>query len=299
MTCSDARHRALCIGAAARGELAGGAALCVHSVFAATVNLMAGPARRLVALGGPGAGGLPHAVALERPGDFRLWGLAPGEPARLAGDGLRLRGRERAFVVALDGARLLPRRSLPALGPPTPAWRACAARLSAIQAANGFDLRLDALLGRELPVSATGAGLRAGARALAAAARAGTGRPGLRAAVAGLVGLGAGLTPAGDDFLGGFLAAVRARGHAGLLAELGAAVEERLGATGDISAGLLRWMLMDHWPGPLLELAGALDGPEPGALRALDALCRLGHSSGADLAGGFLFGLENLTLVDG
>jgi len=290
MTCSDAGHRALCLGAAARGELAGAVVLRVHSVFAGTVNLEAGPARRLVALGGPGASGLAHAVALEREVDFRGWELAPGGPAWLAGEVLHLRGRGRGFSVALGGARRLPQRPVPPVAGSAPALRACAARLSAIQAAGGFDLRLEAA-----PLTAAGARLRQAARALAAAARPGPVRPGLGAAVAALVGLGPGLTPAGDDFLGGFLAAARARGQAGLLAQLGAAVEARLGATGELSAGLLRWMLLDHWPGPLLDLAEALQGPEPPALQALEALCRMGHSSGADLATGFLSGLGALS----
>jgi hypothetical protein len=114
-------------------------------------------------------------------------------------------------------------------------------------------------------------------------------------AVASLVGMGAGLTPSGDDFLSGFMAALRVSGRHTLLSALGEAVEVNIDATSEISASLLRCAVAGHWPRPLADLADALaaeNGPE--ALRALDRLCGLGHSSGADLATGFLFGLAVL-----
>jgi hypothetical protein len=97
------------------------------------------------------------------------------------------------------------------------------------------------------------------------------------------------------------MSAVRARfcgePHAGgeLLGALCLAVEENLGSTGEISASLVRSMIQGHWPEPLLDLADAIAADrESEALRALEDLCRLGHSSGTDIATGFLFGLEAL-----
>jgi hypothetical protein len=116
-----------------------------------------------------------------------------------------------------------------------------------------------------------------------------------------LLGLGAGLTPAGDDFLCGLLAALwctsveggpdRAFVHA-----WGAALSRRLDATTAISASFLECAIAGCFPGSVTALAAAFAGdPATGAGKgpraALDRLCALGHSSGMDTATGFLFGL--------
>jgi len=118
----------------------------------------------------------------------------------------------------------------------------------------------------------------------------------VRAAAAGIpsmIGFGAGLTPAGDDFATGFIAAARTRSCSELVTFVSSGVERRLGDTGDISASLLRWMLLDYWPDPLIDMADAIaNRQQRAAMRALDELCTLGHSSGADIAAGFFFGLN-------
>lgn len=301
----ERRYRALSIGSAIWRELSSPELpLRVHSVFPSSVNLEVIGTRKHVALSGPSGQVYPHAVALERPGDFRTWRLVPGGRARFAQGSIRMHGREFPVAVDLNGAVRRLSRSLPAIGRFTAACGACAARLAGIQAREQHDLRLDALLRRELRIAKVGETLRQGALALGASAEASARIPdrvaersALWRSVASLVGLGNGLTPSGDDFLCGFIAAVRARCSegtegGGLLQTLCAAVEANLGATSEISASLLRWMILDHWPDPLLDLADAIAANrEPEALRALEDLCRLGHSSGADIATGFLFGL--------
>ena len=114
----------------------------------------------------------------------------------------------------------------------------------------------------------------------------------LTPALCRLVGVGAGLTPSGDDFLSGFMAASRTSGSPALVSSLARAITTNLAATGEISASLLRCAVSGMWPTPLADLADALTVDEtPAALCALHDLCRLGHSSGADIATGFLFGL--------
>jgi hypothetical protein len=157
-------------------------------------------------------------------------------------------------------------------------------RLAELQAAAGCALRIDGAAS----ASPLAAAIGAAAGALTAAAEAG--RP-LAGAVAALVGLGPGLTPSGDDFLCGFVAAARAR-HPALLGPLEAAAVPALPRTTALSAFLVRSAFRGFWPAPLVDLGDALArGEEPAALEALEALCRLGHSSGADLATGFLAGL--------
>ncbi len=330
MTCSDpvagAWYRALSVGPAASQALSrAGSTLRVHSVFASTMNLEIEGTDGIVALSGRSAGRYPHAVVLEDPGDFRTWHLAPGDRARLVHGTLRLQGRSGTVVVDLGEAQRPPPRPLPCIVRIGGAHRACVGRLADLQAHSGCDLSVAALGHADRATTALGLRLCRAIQELGTATQAFArsspspcaepGRPlcpdgpalaALRRAVAALVGLGAGLTPSGDDVLCGFVAAARGcdpepigTGH-GLLARLHDAVAANLGGTGRLSAFLLRCALRDVWPGPLVDLAAALAGDREGeALRALDDLCLLGHSSGADLATGFLFGLETLVAPEG
>jgi hypothetical protein len=102
-------------------------------------------------------------------------------------------------------------------------------------------------------------------------------------AVAGLVGRGGGLTPAGDDLLAGCLAALRAR-RARAAEGLGRAVRSRApGRTSRLSAALLA--AADQ--GAVVPEAAAVLRDEPGAT---DRLLRLGHTSGWYLAAGLAVG---------
>jgi len=111
-----------------------------------------------------------------------------------------------------------------------------------------------------------------------------------------LVGLGPGLTPAGDDFLGGLLFTLLHLHHTS--ASLTIWDEERVAGflaiarpfTGWISHTLLSDLARGHGPGPLHDLVGNVLSPAPApALAAcVDQLCRIGHSSGRDLLAGAL-----------
>jgi len=112
-----------------------------------------------------------------------------------------------------------------------------------------------------------------------------------------LVGLGPGLTPAGDDFVGGafFARAVLARAGAVDAAAWQAAASAVATAaarlTHPIGAALLGDLVRGEGWAPLHELATALARDDDAA--ALDAarrLTRLGHSSGWDLLAGFVAG---------
>ena len=111
-----------------------------------------------------------------------------------------------------------------------------------------------------------------------------------------LLGLGPGLTPSGDDYVG---AAFFGRT---LLAEAGACDRDawaRAGAvvlgrarerTHPISAALLGDMLDGHGHAPLHELAGALaaGGDRRAAVDTARRLVAIGHSSGWDMLAGFV-----------
>jgi len=106
--------------------------------------------------------------------------------------------------------------------------------------------------------------------------------------VRGLIGLGPGLTPSGDDVLCGILVGLHATGQSGLAGRLAEAViREAADGTGMISAAHLGCACQGLGSQALHEALTALVTCNAEALDgALDALSRTGHSSGFDgLAG--------------
>jgi hypothetical protein len=120
--------------------------------------------------------------------------------------------------------------------------------------------------------------------ALARAARFGHDAHAATDAVGALVGAGTGLTPSGDDALAGFVLGAEAFGLdvAALRSVLGEGAAQRTTA---LSAQLLRHALAGECIPELATLINSVAGdgePRP----ALDALLRVGHTSGAALAAG-------------
>jgi hypothetical protein len=125
------------------------------------------------------------------------------------------------------------------------------------------------------------------------------------AAAEALLGLGPGLTPSGDDFLGGAFFARRALTASarddGWTRAAGAVVERARARTHAISAALLSDMIEGHGHAPLHDLAGALaEGPPAAgaALAAAHRLGRIGHSSGWDMLTGLLAALLGPSALD-
>lgn len=104
-----------------------------------------------------------------------------------------------------------------------------------------------------------------------------------------LVGAGEGLTPAGDDFLAGWLASRWIEGSA---RGAGDQLIPLLGRTNEISAALLAAAAEGQFSRGLVDLASSLTAGSPTVEAALDALGNLGHSSGLDAAAGLVAGLE-------
>ena len=114
-----------------------------------------------------------------------------------------------------------------------------------------------------------------------------------------LIGLGAGLTPDGDDFLGGLLFCINAlqRLYPGAIhlgrSEQAWLIESARQRTNGISFTLLRDLSNGHAVEPLHELIRAVlcDMPPEGMRQAAMRLSRIGHSTGWDLLTGTLTGL--------
>jgi len=116
--------------------------------------------------------------------------------------------------------------------------------------------------------------------------------------VKGLVGLGEGLTPSGDDFLVGRLAVLHMTGY--LPCSAGPPVREqfcrciRLG-TSQLSGEFLRCAFEGHFAEPVVLLVRALCAPAADAWPAYAArLAAVGHSSGVDAMVGIALGCRFL-----
>jgi hypothetical protein len=116
-----------------------------------------------------------------------------------------------------------------------------------------------------------------------------------------LVGLGPGLTPSGDDLVGGAFFARRVLSDAGAIetAPWRAAADRvravASGRTHRISATLLADLLDGEAYAPLHDVAIALASRDTSAaIEAATRLGRLGHSSGWDMLAGFLGALGAL-----
>jgi hypothetical protein len=211
---------------------------------------------------------------------------------------------------------------------PTCAYADLAGELVAVETAGGLRLPCSVLLGPADPSQDVLARLRPGAEAIAGdgslrlgpltvrvsrwwrpAAPRGAQPPAYAAAdhppgrwdelARSLLGLGPGLTPAGDDLLAGLL--VGLAGRPDLRDPLAAAVARLApGRTTWLSAELLR-LAADGFAAPaVVAVADALagHGPDDALADALPALLAVGHTSGAALARGLLLAAETLSRPD-
>lgn len=145
---------------------------------------------------------------------------------------------------------------------------------------------LCALVSADLPVPA------AVARARAAGEEAGLalveGSPAVAAAtLLGVLGLGPGLTPSGDDVAAGVVLAARALGVPGAAAVAREVADAASSRTNAVSAGLLAEAAAGRSAAIVVRAVDALVGRAP-AESSLRALLSLGHHSGGDLASGML-----------
>jgi len=135
--------------------------------------------------------------------------------------------------------------------------------------------------------------LMAAGESVAAAVRASDGR-GAALCLLDLVGLGAGLTPAGDDFLVGLLAA---SAGLGCLPRTGVVLADALparfvGRTTEVSREMLGAACRGEFSEPTRRVVHCLAGTEAGLRRSVGSLLRVGGGSGCDTLAGILFCLD-------
>lgn len=260
----------------------------LHSVFTGAANLRLAKNGRLITLLGATDADLPQGVRLDTPPGFSFADLPRGEPFTCR-DGI-LRCEEADLSADLRRARRW-RCDLPAL--------AVSMRDPATRNAAQFVLEM--IAGRRaLEQDAWPAAARAMdaiTPRLVAAARRCDSRAAARCA-ARLVGLGPGLTPAGDDFLVGFLAGLwsaegASDGRLAFAAGLGRSVARSARRTNDISRTYLLHAARGQVSSRLSDLAGAIgrgEGEDRLRQAATDSL-RVGHISGLAATSGLLMGL--------
>lgn len=274
-----------------RAVLAAGLAGTVLSAHRRAVNLRFGD--RLVGLVAPEIGDGPGLVVLAGTGATPVPGWAPGETVHCEG-GVLLgpRGAWVAWSDALDWAPPpAPARVPVEQLPEAAAWLAASLRAAAGRPSGLGDLA------RSRWTRAVAGMATARMEALREAVRRTDGpeaAAGLGRAVEGLVGLGPGLTPSGDDLLAGFVFALSRGGHPAA-APLRRAVEEAL--TGDrttpLSAHFLRWAARGVAMDDGVRLVDALlTGAVADRAAALAAVLRHGATSGADWALGVWLALD-------
>jgi hypothetical protein len=234
---------------------------------AAYVELAAdhGSAGRLVAILTPAATRVPAGVLPAVDSLPLVASLRPGDEVRL-GAGALVAGGLRLVPVRWWDSRV-PRLPCPAQAVPPP----------------------DPHLPEHLPELPDAVGQAAWALAQALAGPAS--ERGVRSAVSRLVGLGPGLTPAGDDVLAGALVALSAAGDLPRRTALAAAVRPLLGRTSTLSAAYLRHAAEGRAMPELARfLAAVAGGCAVGAV--VEDLLRVGASSGVALASGAVLGLR-------
>jgi hypothetical protein len=272
----------------------------VHSVFPSAANLKLENTNDLLSLVAASGDDVPQGIRVDTPTDFTFDRLHTNEPAVCHRHVLRL--EQSRLVIDLTPAvrwqcDLLRLAFQPAGSLFRKAWRHTWAALNRQQERSASQVVAANLLRpRRAGGSATLRRLSSGILALLEATADGDfGDPSI---VASLIGLGQGLTPAGDDLLVGYLAGLWCRvgddtRRKEFTLTLGRQVVDLASETTDISRSFLRHAAVAQVTGKLMALAEAIcTGAQGSQLdeRATAAM-QVGHSSGMDTVSGLLLGL--------
>lgn len=268
----------------------------VHSVFRSAVNLRPVDADLLLTLVAAGQADLPQGIRAATPLGFSFEALRAG--GRVFCLDRRLEFENSSLTVDLTGARRwkcdLPEVDLSEAAV-VAAWEAVWTRLNARQLRLGAEIVADDLVGKigKLP----GAGVPRKAAENVLVLLQATRKLDLEAASAAraLIGLGSGLTPAGDDLLVGYLAGLfctvwERPGRQEFVSGLGREIIRWSDRTNDISRTYLYHAARGQVSSRLAALATAIGAGE-NFLAAADTAFNAGHTSGLDTVTGLLVGL--------
>lgn len=272
----------------------------VHSVFRSAVNLRLNRADRLLTLLAPSEADQPQGIRLGTCGFFSFEGIQSGEPVACRENSLRF--EDTPLSIQLRGARRW-KCALSKLAADTTKPSVSAAWRFAWEALNKQQKLLNAeIIAEDLsdPDKTTPAGIarKAGEamRELQHAAR--QHEPPNPSALRGLIGLGCGLTPSGDDLLVGYLAGLWCTAQnryerVQFISGLGKTVNRLSQQTNDISRTCLYHAARGRVSSRLAALAEAICRGENSnhLAAATESAMQAGHTSGIDTVTGLLLGL--------
>ncbi|CAH0119086.1 hypothetical protein PAE9249_01583 [Paenibacillus sp. CECT 9249] len=269
----------------------------VHSLFRNGINIRVG--QRLVFIGTDVSGQLPFAVHIDRRSVDRIaYRLHPSGPVLLEYRQQELRLITCNVTIRLDSARTFSntlRDFRGGAGDISANFRNFAALLRTYSHKSGFGLSPTQLMSilqngtDRTELGQTFIRFRGSWDCPDPRRRWQTIRP--------LIGYGAGLTPAGDDFFIGALAAGLYSGRVSpvVLRELAERFAEHPGLTTDISSEYLHYALKRQFGTSVLQLLDALfNGQNADLAKAFSILAGSGHSSGIDTALGIYCVIHNL-----
>ncbi|MGW1007829.1 oxamate carbamoyltransferase subunit AllH family protein [Streptomyces sp. NPDC002520] len=266
----------------------------VHSVFTRVVNVLT-PHGTLIALAARDGGDAPRTLVADI-ADWRGLGLAAGQSVTFAPGSIGLAVPSRPLLLTTTGARTWDPVT-PSLAHLTPNdFKAAAVALDRLNHAYGARGGMLGATPDAGPMEAAVVrALHEGRTTLLAAVRLGD-RPRIRRGILALLGLGPGLTPAGDDFLTGFalLAALPGSELAAFVPVLRDVLADHAGRTTDLGLATVGEAADGRARSELLDLLSLLaNGHPPGDLHVpVRKVLAIGHTSGSDTLSGLVAGLH-------
>jgi hypothetical protein len=271
-----------------------------HSVFQSAANLRSAKGGKLLTLVGSDEADLPQGIRIDTPANFSFAGLQTGEPVTCRNGILRIDSI--SLTVDLTRARIwkcdLPALKVDLAHPATEfAWQAVWQALNQRQRNAEADIIAENV-GRVDNPTYTGVSQKI-ARAMQELLQS-TQQFDLAAAssIRELIGLGSGLTPAGDDLLAGYLAGLWCTTlgkseREEFVSGLGRKIVRLSGRTNDISRTYLYHAAHGQVSSCLAALAEAISQGKSGErlLTIAEKAMRVGHTSGMDAVTGLLLGL--------
>jgi hypothetical protein len=263
----------------------------VHSVFDHAVNLRADDDRALYALVSAQRDNAPATLVVDVP-DFGGLGLRPGAPVTLRDSGILCAG---GVEIVLGGARPWD-ATLPVLDDADLPLEWMERFVARHGVAGGIEPRLRDTTALERATARTLADARAGLETALRARDAAA----VQAHASRLIGLGPGLTPAGDDFVVGVVIACAVTGGRTksdpCVDALRRVVDDSGDRTPDISHATLAHAVRGRVRESLVEFVESIAaGDEELMARRAHRVLAIGATSGTDILSGLLAGLRALS----
>jgi hypothetical protein len=273
----------------------------IHSVFRSALNLRLTRESNLLTLVTSREADLPQGIRVNTPDNFSFETFRAGESVTCRGDLLRFASSE--LTIDMRGAgrfscdlpSLQANMTNPAVAT---AWRSVWQTLNERQIQSGAEIIAQDLFRSDGTIR-TGVPRKAGEAMRRLFQSAQQYDLNTASSVRALIGLGAGLTPSGDDLLVGYLAGLWCtiqgkNERVQFVSGLGKVITGLSGRTNDISRTYLYHAAQGQVSSRLANLAEAICREENSDLLATaQSVMQIGHTSGMDAVTGLLIGLVN------